>query len=87
MTAHTGPPDRRRGPAPTPDPSNVEVATTDTAAVTIPRWTGCPMGCDGRHDHPRVRIGRCNHCLSLDWASRESLYDCSSVCPLLAVVA
>jgi hypothetical protein len=36
MTAHAGaPPGKRRGPVVTPDPSRIEVATTDTAAAMV----------------------------------------------------
>jgi hypothetical protein len=85
MTARSGaPPGKRRGPAPTPGPSRIEVAATDTAGDIVddpPRWSGFPMGCGGWHDHPPVPLHRCNHCTSLDIAARESLETCQPVCP------
>jgi hypothetical protein len=66
----------------------VESSVPDTPVTTpVPLWTGCPVGCSGHHEHDVVRIGRCNFCLSLDWSARESLPDCSSVCPVLQAVA
>ncbi|HEY9379502.1 MAG TPA: hypothetical protein VIQ02_20685, partial [Jiangellaceae bacterium] len=62
----------------------VESSVPDTPVTTsVPLWSGCPMGCSGYHEHGAVGIGRrCNFCTSLDWSARESLHDCSSVCPL-----
>jgi hypothetical protein len=57
-----------------------------------PRWTGCPMGC-GQYGHqPPCTVGRplrlsCHACGALDWSARESLHDCSTVCPLQAVAS
>jgi hypothetical protein len=96
VTADTGPPDRRRGPVTQPAPSNVEVATTDTAAVMVddrsdviirPRWTGCPAGCPP--DHHECGVGEpvvehCGACGALSVAERESLITCWSVCPMRA---
>jgi hypothetical protein len=52
----------------------------------MPRWTGCPLGCLGWHDHPPIRfVARCNYCTSMDVAARESLETCWDVCPMRQV--
>jgi hypothetical protein len=75
------------GPLP---PQTLTKAAVGSVPVTDdrPHWSGCPYGCAGWHDHPPIRIvARCNFCLSLDWSARESLPDCSSVCPMRTAVA
>jgi hypothetical protein len=55
-----------------------------------PRWTGCPAGC-GQYGH-ECGIGEpvvtsCHACGALSVAERDSLPDCSSVCPMRTVAS
>jgi hypothetical protein len=77
-------------PKPAPEQPTLAKGTearvpTAADSLTRPRWTGCPMGCASWHDHPSLSLHRCNYCTCLDHAARDSLHDCSGVCPMVAV--
>jgi hypothetical protein len=91
VSAHTGPPGKDRAPGLASGGAEDGAAAGGTSTLTlaerpdIPRWTGCPAGCGDYHEHEPVPLHRCNFCTSLDHSARESLHDCSSVCPIRQV--